>query len=254
MEWTLKDVLSGIHEDISQRLGTARKALGHCVTLGDASENAWLELLTSYLPRRYEAAKAHVVDSLGGFSQQIDIVVFDRQYSPFVFNYQGQKVIPAESVYAVFETKQILNGRMVAYAQEKVDSVRKLHRTSMPIPTASGLLPPKPLHPILGGMLGVDTAWGDPFGEQLVACLSQAAAGRRLDLGCVAAHGIFTTDAEGVPTLTPHKMAATKFLFELIARLQACATAPMIDIRAYGGWLEEGREQGTVSSELGVGS
>ena len=104
-------------------------------------------------------------DSEGGFSQQIDIVVFDRQYSPFVFNYQGQKVIPAESVYAVFETKQILNGRMVAYAQEKVASVRKLHRTSMPIPTASGLLPPKPLHPILGGMLGVDTAWGDPLGR-----------------------------------------------------------------------------------------
>ena len=65
MEWTLKDVLGGIHQDISQRLGTARKALGHSVTLGDASENVWLELLTSYLPRRYEAAKAHVVGFRG---------------------------------------------------------------------------------------------------------------------------------------------------------------------------------------------
>ena len=68
---------------------------------------------------------------------------------------------------------------------------------------------------------------GRSVGAQLVACLSQATAGRRLDLGCVAAHGIFSCDAEGVPTLTPHKMAATKFLFELIARLQTCATAPM---------------------------
>src|SRR5579863_3099054 len=128
MEWTLEDVLGGIHEDISQRLGTARKTLGHSVTLGDASESVWLDLMTSYLPRRYEAAKAHVVDSKGEFSQQIDIVIFDRQYSPFVFNYQGQKVIPAESVYAVFEAKQNLNSRMVDNAQAKVESVRKLHR------------------------------------------------------------------------------------------------------------------------------
>lgn len=237
MQWSLGELMGGIHEDVSQRLGTARKALGHSVTLGDASEAVWLELLTSYLPRRYEAAKAHVVDSKGEFSQQIDIVVFDRQYSPFVFHYEGQRVIPAESVYAVFEAKQILNGRMVAYAQEKVESVRKLHRTSLPIPSAGGMLPPKPPHPILGGLLGVDTAWGEPFGEQMVACLSQAGPGRRLDLGCVAAHGIFTTDADGVPTLTRHEKAATAFLFELMARLQACATAPMMDIRAYAGWL-----------------
>ena len=33
-------------------------------------------------------------------------------------------------------------------------------------------------------------------------------------------------------------MAATAFLFELIARLQALATVPMIDIRAYAAWLK----------------
>jgi hypothetical protein len=37
--------------------------------------------LQTYLPRRYEAASAHVVDSLGNFSDQIDVVLFDRQYS-----------------------------------------------------------------------------------------------------------------------------------------------------------------------------
>jgi hypothetical protein len=50
-------------------------------------------------------ATAHVVDRLGAFSEQIDVAVFDRQYSPFIFYYQGQTIIPAESVYAVFEAK-----------------------------------------------------------------------------------------------------------------------------------------------------
>ena len=60
-----------------------------------ASEKVWLELLQTYLPQRYQAATAHVVDSLGAFSDQIDVVVFDRQYSPFIFNYEGQTIIPA---------------------------------------------------------------------------------------------------------------------------------------------------------------
>lgn len=101
------------------------------------------------LPHRYQAASAHVVDSRGVFSEQIDVVVFDRQYSPFIFQYEGQTIIPAESVYAVFEVKQVVNAAQVSYAQKKVSSVRGLHRTSLPIPYAQDTYPPKPLIPII---------------------------------------------------------------------------------------------------------
>jgi hypothetical protein len=37
----------------------------------------WIDLLEKYLPKRYQAATAHIVDSLGNFSQQIDVVVFE---------------------------------------------------------------------------------------------------------------------------------------------------------------------------------
>src|SRR5271166_6469982 len=133
-DWSLPKLLAGLHNDIQQRLATAREALAHSGTKGDASEHVWLELLQNYLPQRYQAATAHVVDSKGMFSEQIDVVVFDRQYSPFIFRYQGQMVIPAESVYAVFEAKQSINAGQVDYAQKKVASVRRLHRTSLPIP------------------------------------------------------------------------------------------------------------------------
>lgn len=45
-------------------------------------------------------------------------------------------------------------------------------------------------------------------------------------------------DRMGRYVLVPHAKAATAFLFELIARLQASATVPMIDVRAYARWLE----------------
>ena len=103
--WSLAQLLAGLHDDIEERLGRVRKSFGHPGVKGDASEGVWLELLDTYLPKRYRAATAHVVDSRGAFSEQIDIVVFDRQYSPFIFSYEGQTIIPAESVYAVFEAK-----------------------------------------------------------------------------------------------------------------------------------------------------
>ncbi len=65
-------------------------------------------MLSTYLPHRYRADKAFVVDSKGVFSEQIDVVVYDRQYSSFIFQYEGQTIVPTESVYAVFEAKQTI--------------------------------------------------------------------------------------------------------------------------------------------------
>lgn len=235
--WSLSKILAGLHDDIEQRLKTARQAFGHPGTKGDASELVWLELLGTYLPKRYRAEKAHVVDSNGAFSDQIDVVVFDQQYSPFIFNYQSQIVIPAESVYAAFEAKQSINAEEVDYAQKKVASVRRLHRTSLEIPHAGGKYPAKTPQHILGGLLTFESDWNPPLGVPLIEALGRGTREGRLDLGCVAAHGIFGCDGDDCHAITPEGKPATAFLFELIARLQSSATVPMIDIRAYAQWL-----------------
>jgi len=236
--WSLPELLAGLHEDIQQRLKTVRKTFGHPGTKGDASESVWLELLQTYLPKRYQAAKAHVVDSRGVFSDQIDVVVFDRQYSPFIFHYQEQTIVPAESVYAVFEAKQAINAAEVKYAQAKVASVRSLHRTSLPIPYAKGTYPAKPLIPILGGLLTFESDWSPAFGEPLTNALAAVDSDGRLDIGCVAAHGHFTLDsATGSYKFTTEGKPATAFLFNLISMLQFSGTVPMIDVQAYAKWL-----------------
>jgi hypothetical protein len=194
-------------------------------------------MLRTYLPQRYQAASAHIVDSNGDFSHQIDVVVFDRQYSPFVFHFGGQIVVPAESVYAVFEAKQTINAENVQYAQRKVASVRKLHRTSLPVPYVEGIMKPKILQHIIGGLLTFQSDWNPPLSEPLIAALRVDSAGGLLDIGCIAAHGTFTFDSATGHSINPSSKAATSFLFELIARLQDSATVPMIDIRAYSNWL-----------------
>lgn len=237
-KWCLPLLLESLHQDIEHRLSTVRRTMGHPGAKGDGSENVWLELFNNYLPERYRAATAHVVDSQGVFSEQIDVVIFDRQYSPFVFQYEKQTVIPAESVYAIFEAKQSMNLSMVKYAQRKADSVRKLHRTSLPIPYAKGTYPPKPLVPIIGGILTLESDWTPALGEPLESQLNANLRGGLLNLGCSASHGyfIYDTDKEQFG-LYNEKKAATALLFRLIAELQFCGTVPMIDIQAYGKWL-----------------
>jgi hypothetical protein len=234
--WSLPQLLTGLPQEIERKLAIARASFAHPGTKGDASERVWLELLQTYLPSRYQAETAHVVDSNGEFSDQIDIVIFDRQYSPFIFNYEGQKIIPIESVYAVFESKQTINATIVGYAQDKVASIRRLHRTSLPIPHAGGVYAPKPLPYIFGGLLAFESDWTPALSLPLTTALKSEPL-HRLDLGCVAAHGTFACDAAGCYALTSQPKAATAFLFDLISLLQTSGTVPMIDVAAYKSWL-----------------
>ncbi|MCK8463104.1 hypothetical protein MUY35_04490 [Aliiroseovarius sp. S1339] len=240
-EWSLPQLFASLHRQIDTELNVARDALNHPGTKGDTSEAIWIGLLKTYLPERYCVCSAHIVDSEGVFSDQIDVVVFDRQYSPFVFDFLGAKVVPAESVYAVFEAKQSINAAMIDYAREKVASVRSLHRTSMPIPTANGpTAPVSPKH-IIGGLVTLESDWKNPpLGDALQSKLDADPCDlKRLDLGCVAAHGIFGFDVgTGVNGHTTSLCATTTFLLELIARLQTLGTVPMMDVRAYSRWLD----------------
>ncbi|MBK6297888.1 MAG: hypothetical protein IPF48_07885 [Sphingomonadales bacterium] len=170
--WSLEKMLANLHEDIQRRLQAVRETIGHNGTMGDGSENVWLELLRKYLPERYAVEKAFVVDSKDSMSQQIDVVIFDRQYTPFIFVIENQKVVPAESVYAVFEAKQAIDAGMIDYAQKKVASVRRLHRTSLPIPHAGGTFPAKPPIDVLGGILTFESDWSPAMGEPLSKALT----------------------------------------------------------------------------------
>jgi hypothetical protein len=235
--WSLPLLLAGLHDDIQQRLAIARQTMGHPVAKGDASEEVWLELFKVYPPHRYQAAKAFVVDSTGAFSEQIDVLVFDRQYTPFIFKFNGQTIVPAEGVYAAFEAKQTISADLVRYAQKKITSVRRLHRTSLPIPHAGGTYPPKPLPYIFGGLLTFESEWSPGLGKALLDALAAGEPESRLDLGCVAAHGMYGSDSSGCHAISPLAKPATAFLLELIALLQSSATVPMIDVRAYAKWL-----------------
>lgn len=234
---TLKRLFQGVQKELGSKLETAREALDHPSSKGTKTEDYWIEMFRNYLPKRYDVHRAFVIDSKDVLSDQLDIVVHDRQFSPFVLNLDGEYFVPAESVYAVLEVRQTMNAANVEYAAGKIGSVRKLHRTSLPIRHAGGEYPAKPLHDILGALVTLDSDWTPPFGDPFRAAIANAPAIGRLDMGCAAKHGGF--EVKYAPNEPPavaaerSEAALALFLLRFIARLQAMATVPAMDVLAY---------------------
>jgi hypothetical protein len=236
MRWSLTKLMKGLHDKVAQDLQVARETLGHPVALGDGSQTVWISMFAKYLPERYRATSATIVDGNGRFSEQIDVVIFDRQYSPLIFEHKRQLVIPAEAVYAVFESKQEITRPHIQYAQKKVASVRRLQRTSAEVQTIDGPRKKVP-QAIIGGFLAFETRWKKPIEKTLARALSADQGDGRLDLGCVVAYGTFGCTGMECQKSAPHAQASTCFLLELITRLQSVGTVPAIDMRAYAKWL-----------------
>jgi hypothetical protein len=232
----LRKLFLGLQEQMIGSLTTTREAISHPGTKGEATENHWLAMLNQYLPKRYQADKAFVVDHKGRRSQQIDAVIYDRQYSPFFFNQDGAKYVPAESVYAAFEIKQEIGGDEIEYAGKKIASVRELVRSSAAIRHAGGTFKPKKPSPILGGVLALDSAWADAFGGAFKTSIKKLRRPTRIDLGCILKCGSFRVEygkTQRVHIASAETSLISFFLFTLGA-LQRMGTAPALDFEAYG--------------------
>ena len=131
----------------------------HAPTKGDATEEEWRKWFNDNFPKRYCAEKAFVIDYEGNCSDQMDIVIYDTHFSPIIFENNGQKYIPAESVYAVFEVKQDLSKEQLIYCKNKISSVKSLIRTSAPINTIRGYEIGRPAPTVIGGLLTYKSSW-----------------------------------------------------------------------------------------------
>lgn len=187
------------------------------------------------MPNRYTVEKAIVIDSNGAVSHSIDIVVFDRQYTPALLDNDKHRYVPAEAVYAVFECKPTINKTYLEYAADKAESVRRLHRTSVDIHTAGGKLPAKPHFPIISGILAIDVEWADGFNGDTFRHLHGPLTGdRAVDCGFAAKGASFDVfDGAGAYCYGPHDNALAFFAFRLLSKLQSMATVPAVDWMAY---------------------
>lgn len=241
---SLAGLYSAMQKEMLQTLNVGASAVVHCGTKGDNTESNWISWFQQYLPKRYKVDKGIVIDSTGKQSQQIDLIIYDAQYSYLVFSQNDTLLIPAESVYGVFEVKQSLNKGIIEYAGAKAKSVRELLRTSVPIKHAGRQHPPKELHEILAGVLTTRCDWKMPIVDLVVKQVRAREREERLDFVCSISNNTFVIEnntfmnqynATSNPQISycEENESLVYLLLNLLRRLRDIGTVPAIDFSKY---------------------
>ena len=234
----MREAFVDVQAELGLKLRRASQSISHAGTQGSVNEDHWTDIFRAYLPKRYEVATGFVIDSKGGRSQQVDVVVFDKHFTPTLLDQQNHRYIPAEAVYAVFESKPHIDKSYLEYAGNKAASVRRLHRTSVVISHAGGTFKPKLLFPIVAGILAPRSSWADGLGETFRKHLPTLP-DEQIDCGCALENGAFDS-FDGACRIVSHEAALIFFLFRLLSKLQSVGTVSAIDWAAYADTINPG--------------
>lgn len=78
----------------------------HATTLGANREYIWKEFFERIIPKKFNIDRSvFIMDSKGNISKEVDLAIYDEQYTPYIFKYGAIKFIPVEAVAAVIECK-----------------------------------------------------------------------------------------------------------------------------------------------------
>ncbi|EOX3959675.1 TPA: DUF6602 domain-containing protein [Vibrio diabolicus] len=219
---------------LQSQLAMSAATITHNGTMGEVNEQYFIKIIKKYLPDRYAVDTGIVIDSNGKTSDQIDVIIFDNQYTPTLLDQQDHRFIPAESVYAVLEVKPKIDKGYLEYAAKKAESVRVLRRTSVGIPHAGGVYEPKQHFDIIAGIVATEIDWADGFGESFKRNHIALTGMQKLDCGLAVSGGCFDTFAtDSSLKLGPMENSLIYFLFRLLQKLQSLGTVPAIDWNEY---------------------
>lgn len=221
----IQKLFSALDQEMKLKLSSNIDGITHPGVKGSETELNWIGLLNKYLPERYKVSSGFVIDYEGNISDQIDVIIYDRHFTPFIFHGENTFYIPAEGVYAVFEVKQEFDKNNYEYAVSKLNSVKKLKRTSASFAHIGGN-DKKQIFDIVGGLLTAknnSTEQFEKFDSQtelsIIVCLEK---------GVKVIQG-------GKVECNNNSNILSFFLLKTIERMRALGSVPALEVDKYLG-------------------
>lgn len=231
----IKSLLKEKQESLTIALNVS---LGHPVTKGNHCEKAWIDFFREILPSKYAVDKGYVFDSTGKKSEQIDIIIYDALYAPLIYDTKDrEKMVTAESVYAVFESKSEINKSTLQYASKKIASVTSLHRSTRAVFVGGRQQAARELTHIIGGILALDSFSTDKIAEHCKVY-------DNIDVGCAinkCSFQIQRGEAKNFQAIKSYgeNEVISSFFFLILDRLYELGTVAGLDIREYANAILE---------------
>ncbi len=225
----LTGIYNSLQKEMEAKLNIAT-SVDHPNHKGSEVEAGWLEWMRTYLPTRYSVTTGKVIDCRGNTSDQIDIIVYDRIFSPPVIERSDFSYVPAESVYAVFEVKQTLDLDNIKYSMKKAESVRRLIRTNANVRHVDGVSKTELKHIIAGILARKKNMKIDS--DKFTSMIIDADDWSILDFGCSAdGYGFERIDNKIEPFQDNNSLV--RFLYSFLTKLQGTGSVPAIDYKEY---------------------
>lgn len=225
----IQKLFIALDEEMRLKLSSKIDEIYHPTSKGSESELNWIGLLRAYLPERYTVDSGFVTDHKGNLSEQIDIIIYDRHFTPFIFRGENVVFIPAEAVYAIFEVKPEFDKKNYNYAVKKFKSVTVLKRTTAPFGSTTGATVTKPKN-IIGGIL-TKRMKGKKYFDQ-IEINSELSIILSLDCGIKIINGETIEIQNKAPILA-------FFLLKFIEKLRPMGTVPALEVNKYLEFIEE---------------
>lgn len=109
-------------------LDEARASVQHRGLKGSLNEAAVAHWLRNYLPRTLDVSAGEIIDSFGGRSRQVDVVIYDAAATPRFLSRDGIEILPIEPVYGVIEVKTYLNKAEIESCFSNMEAVKTLRK------------------------------------------------------------------------------------------------------------------------------
>lgn len=102
---------------------------------GRQREHGLISVLEDILPEAYGVATGEIICAYDEqCSPQCDIIIYDRLRFPILGKSSSVQQVPYESVYAVIETKSIIDRAALLDAERKFRAIRKIKRVPARLP------------------------------------------------------------------------------------------------------------------------
>lgn len=129
----LKENYKNLEQSILKQL--LLETPNHHSTSGTHREKVWESLFKQIIPKKFSIAQGvFIIDSVQEtqVSPEIDLVIYDEQYTPYIFNYGSIKFIPIEAVSVVIQckSKNVSNKKDTKILEDWVERLEKLNTNS----------------------------------------------------------------------------------------------------------------------------
>jgi len=206
----IEEVFEEVSAQMRSDFDKSKSALSHAGLKGSSNEEIVKLFLKQYLPKNLEISTGLVVDSKGGVSRQLDIIIHDAAKTPIFFQSADTRVIPVECVYAVIEVKAYLDKSELEKSFQNMRSVKELEKVAFFQPN-SEIIETKNLFgkewshwPVTHFVFAFDSPGLDSVLSNLQGLESGLEVHKRIDTVCILGKGVILNQAsDGALTALP---------------------------------------------------